>query len=217
MKLLKRIGIFIGIIVFLQTGYAVPESNNDFDYYVLVLSWSPEFCSNSQKTNEEQCKIGRKYDFVLHGLWPQHEKGYPSECSTQKIPRKIEKKCNIFPSKKLCYHEWKKHGTCSGLNAAGYLDLSKSLKESVVIPNKYKLPEKPFKTTLDELKSEFIAANPGFSNNSIAPYCKKGNYLKEVFFCYNKNGKPRSCSKEVLKKSAKSCGKKDGFIIRNVR
>src|SRR5580692_7150493 len=45
-----------------------------FDYYVLALSWSPEFC-HSHPTKPE-CVWG-KFGFVVHGLWPQYANGYP--------------------------------------------------------------------------------------------------------------------------------------------
>lgn len=50
-----------------------------FDYYVLALSWSPEFC-HSHPTKPE-CVSG-KFGFVVHGLWPQYANGYPENCST---------------------------------------------------------------------------------------------------------------------------------------
>ena len=50
-----------------------------FDYYVLALSWSPEFC-HSHPANA-QCS--GHFGFVVHGLWPQFVDGYPEHCSTQ--------------------------------------------------------------------------------------------------------------------------------------
>ena len=42
-----------------------------FDYYQLVLSWSPTHCEdNSRGKNDTQCgrRRARPYSFVLHGL-----------------------------------------------------------------------------------------------------------------------------------------------------
>ena len=53
-----------------------------FDFYVLSLSWSPSFCEATQergRESKEQCGE-RPYSFVVHGLWPQYEKGFPEFC-----------------------------------------------------------------------------------------------------------------------------------------
>lgn len=221
MRLFKYLSAIVILSSFLQAGCAVaePTDNKDFSYYVLVLSWSPDFCATNKKAADTpQCEVGRKYGFVLHGVWPQHEKGYPESCSTERIPNNLKSKCDIFPTQGLCFHEWEKHGTCSKLGAAGYLDFSAQLKNSVVIPSTYKAPEKTLRTSTEQLKTDFIATNASLSQDSIAPYCSgSGRFLKEVFFCFDKNGQPRACSEEVLHRSAKSCAQKDGFVIRNVK
>ena len=53
----------------------------DFDFYVLSLSWSPGFCEMPAGSNlHGQCDAGANLGFVVHGLWPQYEHGYPSDC-----------------------------------------------------------------------------------------------------------------------------------------
>ena len=49
-----------------------------FDYYVLSLSWSPEHCATTHDTST-QCAGTRHFGFVVHGLWPQFEHGFPHE------------------------------------------------------------------------------------------------------------------------------------------
>src|SRR5436190_23403031 len=54
-----------------------------FDFYVLALSWSPSFCKESEergRNSGEQCSTARPYSFVVHGLWPQYESGFPRDC-----------------------------------------------------------------------------------------------------------------------------------------
>ena len=53
-----------------------------FDYYVLALSWSPSYCQAAQerapnRAPDQQCS-GRPFSFVVHGLWPQYERGFPA-------------------------------------------------------------------------------------------------------------------------------------------
>ncbi|WP_016949488.1 hypothetical protein [Anabaena sp. PCC 7108] len=189
-----------------------------FDFYVLTLSWSPDHCARNGNRDPQQCSPGRKYGFVLHGLWPQYQKGYPANCTTEKLPQLVQQKFRgLFPSEKLYNHEWQKHGTCSGKKPLEYLTLSKQLKYSLVIPPAYNRPAKPFRTTVQDLKSAFIGSNKQFTANGIAPYCSdSGRFLQEVFFCYSKDGKAGICSAEILKRSQKSCGQ-DNFLVRNVR
>lgn len=221
MRLVKYLSVIVILSSFLQVGCAVaePTDNQDFSYYALVLSWSPDFCATNKKAaNTPQCEIGRKYGFVLHGVWPQHEQGYPESCTDEKIPNELRNKCDIFPTAGLCDHEWEKHGTCSGLGVAGYLNFAAQLKSSIVIPKQFKSPETSVRTTVEQFKADFVTHNPSFTPESIAPYCSgSGRFLKEVFFCIDKSGKSRACSEEVLKRSSKSCAQPDGFVVRNVR
>ncbi|HEX6611374.1 MAG TPA: ribonuclease T, partial [Hyphomicrobiaceae bacterium] len=101
-----------------------PRDRNEagrFDYYTLVLSWSPTYCAGQRDREEQQCnpRDGRHYAFVLHGLWPQHERGWPENCPTRDrpfVPRPtIDRMLDIMPSPRLVIHEYRKHGTCSGL------------------------------------------------------------------------------------------------------
>ncbi len=189
-----------------------------FDFYVLALSWSPDYCAAKGENDPSQCKQGKKLGFVLHGLWPQYQKGYPANCTTETLPSEVKQQFpNLFPSAKLYNHEWEKHGSCTGLTPAQYLALSKQKKDSVTIPTDYIKPNKPFRTTINKLQSDFTGANPAFTSQSIAPYCSgSGRFLQEIFVCFTKDGKPGPCSAEVLKRSQKSCGQPD-FLVRSVR
>ncbi|SJM91601.1 Ribonuclease (fragment) [Crenothrix polyspora] len=115
-----------------------------FDYYVMSLSWSPQFCATHPKDN--QCT--RNYGIVLHGLWPQYNKGYPQSCSKEWIPAALIRSFpDLHPSEKLAIHEWQKHGTCSGLSPRDYLKLSQKLKQSVVTPDTLQNLAKPLRVT----------------------------------------------------------------------
>ncbi|BAY13404.1 ribonuclease T2 family protein [Calothrix sp. NIES-2098] len=189
-----------------------------FDFYVLTLSWSPDYCATNGDRDRQQCKSGKKLGFVLHGLWPQYQSGYPANCSTEKLPKQLKQQfAGLYPSDKLFDHEWEKHGTCSGKTPQEYLALSKQFKDSVAIPTAYNRPQKPFRTTIKDLRNTFVSSNNQFVADGIAPYCSgSGRFLQEVFFCYSKDGKPGACSEEILKRSQKSCGQPN-FLVRNVR
>lgn len=210
----------------LLTGVTIPHTAiaqnrgtpGKFDFYVLTLSWSPDYCATNKKPDGQQCNSGKKLGFVLHGLWPQYQTGYPANCSTQKLPPALKQQFpDLYPSAKLYDHEWEKHGTCSGKTPKEYLALSQQLKGSVVIPTAYNRPSQPFRTTIKDLKSTFVSANNQLRTDGIAPYCSgSGRFLKEVFFCYAKDGKAGVCSAEILRNSQKSCGQAN-FLVRNVR
>jgi len=195
-----------------------PAQSADFDFYVLSLSWSPDYCNSNGNKDPQQCSPGKKLGFVLHGLWPQYNQGYPSNCSTQKLPEDVKRQFQgLYPSPKLYDHEWDKHGTCSGLPPAQYLALSKRLKESVVIPAAYQAPAQPVRVTPGQFKSDFVAANPALNQSSLAVYCSgSGRFLTELYVCFSVDGSPVPCSAEVLNKAAKSCRNPD-FLVRNVK
>lgn len=172
-----------------------------FDYYALVMSWSPTYCSDrSGGGYEPQCdrSDGRRYAFVLHGLWPQYEKGFPGHCRTRKkpfVPQPIiDAMLDIMPSPRLVIHEYKKHGTCSGLDPAGYYDVARKLFKAVKIPARYVNPFESQFVGIDELERDFLDANPILKPDMIAISCGgAGNRLRELRICVNKDGQFRAC------------------------
>lgn len=192
-------------------------SSADFDYYVLALSWAPDYCSANPNDSQE-CAPGRKYAFVLHGLWPQYTSGYPSNCSSEPLPDSVKAQFpNLYPNDKLFTHEWSKHGTCSGLSPIAYLTAAQQFKEHIQIPTAYAAPASPFHTTAVELKKAFVQADATLLETSLAVNCSgSGRYLTELYVCFSKEGQPTACGADVLKSALKSCANPD-FIVRNVR
>ncbi len=189
-----------------------------FDYYSLTLSWSPDYCATKGDSDRQQCGGGRQLGFVLHGLWPQYNRGYPQNCTTEAFDPKIMQQFpDLYPSAKLFSHEWEKHGTCSGLTQPQFHQLAKTLKDGVKIPDRYRQPTQPFRVTLVEFKQDFVRANPGFTADNIAPSCTgTGRFFQEMQVGYSKAGKPVALSPEVLRRSQKSCGQPN-FLVRSVR
>jgi ribonuclease T2 len=200
------------------TGKRVKDTPGDFDFYVLSLSWSPDYCASSNVDDPQQCGLGKKLGFVLHGLWPQYNRGYPADCSTVPLPKDAQQKFpSLFPSSKLYTHEWDKHGTCSGMKPQDYLSLAKTLKESIAIPTAYRSPAKAFLTTPGQLKADFVSANTAVSAGALAVQCSgSGRYLQELRVCLSREGQPIACSQEIQNDAAKSCGNAD-FLVRSVK
>lgn len=173
-----------------------------FDYYTLTLSWSPTYCATKDNGGDPQCspRDGRPYAFVLHGLWPQYERGWPQSCRTRErpfVPRPlIDRMLDIMPSPRLVIHEYKKHGTCSGLDPEGYFDLSRKLYEKIAIPARYKTPPDIQFVSPDDLADEFMALNPGLRPDMLAIACDgAGNRLREVRICFTREGEFRACGR----------------------
>lgn len=186
----------------------------NFDFYTLAMSWSPSFCA----TNRDPHQCGRGLGFVLHGLWPQYEKGYPSDCGTERLPEAIRQEyAPIFASPRLAAHEWRRHGTCSGLDPVTYFKLSAQMKGSLRIPAAYQRPVSPVRASPGELVQAFRAANPGMVVNAVLPFCRDGGrFLSEVQVCYNKAGRSRTCSEGQIKRSYSSC-RQESFLLPSER
>ncbi|MEP7029477.1 MAG: ribonuclease T2 [Pseudolabrys sp.] len=179
-----------------------------FDFYVLSLSWSPSFCEASQerapnRAPDQQCG-GRPFSFVVHGLWPQYEQGFPAFCQVP-APRLdhniMSGMLDLMPSPRLVFHEWDRHGTCSGLSARAYFDAVRKARGVVKIPAPYLALDKPIVVSADEVAEAFVKANPGLSRNALAVACDSKR-LNEVRVCLNKDLEFRDCA-EVTRRACK--------------
>jgi len=179
------------------------RADGAFDYYVLVLSWSPTHCSSDQgrgRDDDLQCRSGRPYGFVLHGLWPQYERGYPQDCPSgepQAVDDKLlQQMLEISPSAQLVEYEWRKHGTCAGLGQADYFAAARRAFRSISVPAAYRSPARVVTTTPDDVRAAFLSANSSLSRDALLATCRR-NDLAEVWVCLGKALRPRACSKDV--------------------
>jgi ribonuclease T2 len=168
-----------------------------FDFYVLALSWSPSFCKDTEERGRqanEQCR-GRPYSFVVHGLWPQYERGFPRDCQVP-APRlnreTMRSMLDLMPAPRLVFHEWDQHGTCSGLDAQAYFDLVRKAREKVKIPDNYAAPKSTLTVSPDDVEDAFVKSNAGLSRAGVAVTCSSTR-LSEVRVCMNKDLKFRDC------------------------
>ncbi|MBZ5640948.1 MAG: ribonuclease T2 [Acidobacteriia bacterium] len=178
---------------------AAPQgSAGVFDYYVLSLSWSPEHCVSARADADgEQCSPGRKFGFVVHGLWPQYETGWPESCGAEPLDRAVgDRMLDIMPSPKLIRHEWEKHGTCSGLPASSYFGKIREAFGKVRIPAAFQGPTASVRTTPAGFKRALLDANPGIPQDGVAISCS-GRYLQEVHICLAKDLSPCRCGRDV--------------------
>lgn len=183
-----------------QATAARPSSGAAFDYYSLVLSWSPTHCESPEGQDDDaQCapRNGRRYAFILHGLWPQHERGYPESCRVEStwVPQPvIDRMLDVMPSKGLIIHEYRKHGSCSGLLPSDYYAVARKLYDSVRIPERFRNPASAQFLDPREVVDAFVAANSALKPDMLAVGCGgRDSRLREVRICFSKTGEPQSC------------------------
>jgi len=177
-----------------------PNVAGQFDYYTMVMSWSPTHCITEADRDGAQCDRtdGLRYGFVLHGLWPQYEKGYPEACPTGRRPfvpnPVINRMLDIMPSRGLVIHEFKLHGTCSGLEPEQYYAVARRLFTGVRVPDRFKNPFEVQYMSPREVEAEFMRANPWLRPDMIAVTCGgPGNRLRDVRICLTRDGRGRAC------------------------
>jgi len=167
-----------------------------FDYYMLVLSYAPDFCAQSPGNQDPQeCGPGSHAGFVVHGLWPQDETTRGPENCGQAAPLDpsiIQAMLRYFPSQSLIEHEWKTHGTCSGLSAADYFAAVKKARDSVTIPAAL-TPSSQLSMAPADIVGKAAAANPSFPGTAFRVSCYSDNELEELRVCLNKDLSPRPC------------------------
>jgi ribonuclease T2 len=183
-----------------QGAAATRNRPGQFDFYVLALSWSPSYCEAERERTPErnppqQCGP-RPYSFVVHGLWPQYESGFPRECQVPapRLNRNIVNgMLDIMPSPRLVFNQWDRHGTCSGLTPQGYFDNVRKARESLVIPPQFHDLSSYLTVTPDEVEQAFVKANPGLSRAAIAVTCDHRR-LSEVRVCMTRDLRFRDCA-----------------------
>jgi ribonuclease T2 len=209
---MRRIaGLVTGLLLMAAVAARAGDKAGDFDYYVLSLGWSATWCELSGDTRgDPQCDAGKGLTFTLHGLWPQYENGYPDNCfSGQPDATRAQTAAmaDIMGGTGLAWHEWKKHGRCSGLSAAAYFGAAREAYEGVTIPPVFAQVTKDLTLPASVIQDAFVEANPGLSANEISVTCEAG-MIDEVRICLDKTLSPRPCGADV----ARDCSLKDADL-----
>jgi len=178
----------------------------DFDSYVLALSWSPTFCLQERGGRDnQQCRSGRPYGFVVHGLWPQRDAGPPpNDCgpAPRIDDRLIRNMLDLMPSFGLVIHEWRSHGTCTGLPPEEFFATVRRAYGHVRIPAEFRNSDRPRDLAPAEIEAAFVRENPGLTRNMVAITCRD-RLLQEVRICLSKELQYRPCP-EVDRRSCRA-------------
>ncbi|MEM8789200.1 MAG: ribonuclease T2 [Pseudomonadota bacterium] len=190
------------IALLLSAGVARAEGEpaGAFDYYVLALSWSPGWCAaEGDARRAEVCEPGAARGFVLHGLWPQYETGWPSYCRTgarDPSRRQTAAMVDIMGSDGLAWHQWKKHGRCSGLSAAAYFEHARAAFAAIERPDVLRAIPRPLAVAPAVVEAAILEANPDLVADGVTVTCRDGR-LREVRICLTRDLAPRVCGADV--------------------
>lgn len=167
----------------------VAASGSGFDFYLLNLSWSPEFCYSHPSAAE----CAAHATFILHGLWPENTDGaYPESCSSAPGPTDPAQFKDIYPDPGLLQHEWQTHGTCSGLSADVFFQTARAAFRSVSIPPTLNTLTAQISLPPDQIVDLFTASNPQIPRSSLVVSCGH-NYLTAIEVCLDKSLHPVAC------------------------
>jgi ribonuclease T2 len=211
-----------GLLGALATSHAQDRRQNEpgqFDYYVLVLSWSPSFCaanaerSPARAAHDPQCGT-RPFSFVVHGLWPQYERGFPEFC--QMPPPRLNRgivssMLDLMPAPGLIFHEWDRHGTCAGVSPSAYFENIRRARAAVKIPAEFLDIQSVKTVTPDEVQEAFVKANPGLARDGMSISCGSRR-LDEVRICMTRDFQFRDCAENARR----SC-RRDKLVMPPVR
>ncbi len=169
-----------------------------FDYFVLSLSWAPEFCDQPGEAarNPQECAPGRNIGFIVHGLWPEAVEGRsPESCGPAKSVSRgiVNSMLGSMPSAGLIQHEWAVHGVCSGMTQSGYFTSVLLARAAVQIPVQVSSLRETVRETPRQIEGEFEGANPAFPRDAFRIACRNGA-LTEVRACFDKSLKARACA-----------------------
>lgn len=178
------------------------EASGDFDYYVLSLSWSPTWCAlEGDGRNSPQCDADRDLGWILHGLWPQFEQGWPSFCQTsERNPSRTEtaEMADIMGTSGNAWHQWNKHGRCSGLSSDDYYSLAREAYSRVARPDILRRLKDPLRLPASVIEDAFLEANPGLEADQITITCKSGR-IQEARVCLTRSLDLRDCGEDVVR------------------
>ncbi|MBC7132160.1 MAG: ribonuclease T2 [Roseovarius sp.] len=171
-----------------------------FDYYVLSLSWQPTWCAlEGRARGAAQC--ARAQGWILHGLWPQYARGWPDFCQSPHPPpsrAQTVAMADIMGSAGLAWHQWKKHGTCSGLAPEAYFALARRAYEAVNRPEIFRKPDRPVRLSAQVVEAAFLEANPGWTADMLTITCRAGR-IAEARLCLSTSLDPVPCGRDVIR------------------
>ena len=193
------------LLSLLATPLSAQERAGDFDYYVMSLSWSANWCAlEGDSRNSPQCDPEAEFGWILHGLWPQFERGYPANCNTpERAPSRSDTAAmaDIMGTPGLAWHQWRKHGVCSGLSSDDYFALSREAYAKITRPEVFRELTREVTLPASLIEESFLRENPALAADKITITCKSG-YIQEARICLTRDLEFRDCGRDVIRDCA---------------
>lgn len=171
-----------------------------FDSYVLALSWAPAFCAQDGSSRSyRECDARRHTGFIVHGLWPERGVGRILEYCERVPPASyaiVEDMLSIMPDRALIQHEWRVHGSCTGLSAREYFSTIRAAYSRARIPRPFESSGRQIRMRPAEIEHLFQSASGAASADSVRIACRQQE-LTEVRICLSRNLEPIPCSNEI--------------------
>ena len=194
--------VFMLLLALFATPVRAQDVAGEFDYYVLSLSWSPNWCAlTGDDQGSPQCEGSKDFGWVLHGLWPQYESGWPERCRTSfSEPSRSQTgaMADIMGTAGLAWYEWNKHGVCAGLPAAQYYALARQAYDLVIRPAVFERLDQSVNLPASVVQDAFLAENPGLTADQITVTCESG-YIQEARICLTRDLEFRRCGSDTIR------------------
>jgi len=173
-----------------------------FDYYVLSLSWSANWCAlEGDDRQSPQCDDSTENGWIVHGLWPQYTRGFPTYCpSIFRPPSRAmtNDMAGIMGTSGLAWYQWNKHGVCTGLNATDYFANTREAYEKIARPAVFRKLDKTVTLPASLIEDAFVRDNPDLPRDGITITCKSG-YIQEARICLTRDLEFRTCGADVVR------------------
>jgi ribonuclease T2 len=183
-----------------------PVASAPFDYYVMALSWSPGFCDlGGAQKSPRQCAVGAGYGFVVHGLWPDNRFGPdPADCApyAEVSQADLDGANDLYPTSGLAAYEYRKHGTCTGLDPAGYFSAVRLVRDGIAIPPSLQGVRAWRRMPPDDIRQAFVDANANLRPDNIAVTCAQGQ-LVDVRICISRTLRAFATCPQVARNSCR--------------
>ncbi len=210
-----------------------------FDFYLLALTLEPAFCEDgNQRIGQCRALDGAAFErtpLVLHGLWPEVRQNgaWPRDCAGPRLALEPATRAELgrwMPGARegLDRHEWRTHGTCSGLDDDEYFRaaIAATRRANEALGEAIRR-QAGRGTTAGELRAAADRAEPGFGQHlvfmcrtlrSADPAKRRRPHLIEVRVCLDDDG-PRGGPGSLLRcadvgRRDQGCG--GGFVIDDV-
>ncbi|MCW1933900.1 ribonuclease T2 family protein [Pararhodobacter zhoushanensis] len=193
--------------IFAAQSAAAQDRAGAFDHYLLALSWIPAYCAtDGDDRDDPRCRDGSAIGWAVHGLWPQNAGGdWPEYCTTsERAPsrRETAEQADLFGTPGAAWHQWNKHGRCSGLSAAQYYRLVRAAAEGIALPPVFEGVNRDLRVGPEVVEAAFIEANPDLTQDRIVTSCP-GGALVELRLCLTRDLEPMDCGPALTRRECR--------------